>query len=298
MKRFLLFLALLLAAMVLPKTDLALAKAHFTPGGSGYKLATLPPPGLYYLMYNVWYQADDYYGSSGNKIPGNTKVTVLSQTHRFVWTTNVKILGGDLLFDLLIPISYSDMGSTLTRGRESNNFGLGDISSHVTLTWHKPRYDFLISNCVFFPTGQYRQDEATSPGQGFWGIQPTIGLTWYFDEARTWTWSTVLRYEFSFKQRGTDKREGQILHMESSLGKSFGGFNLALSTAGSWQTTNTKTGTVIDPGKSSRFALGPEVGVALPQGFGNLSFRVLFDVHAKKTSKGIMSVLTWTQVIF
>jgi hypothetical protein len=298
MKKLFLLILILFGAFVLAKSDPAYGKAHFTPGGSGYMLASMPPPGLYYLMYNVWFQSDDYIDNWGHKVPGDVKSRVFSQTHRFVWTTPVEILSGNLMFDLLIPVSYTRLGRVLAMGGDDTKFGLNDLSSHVTIAWHGQRYDALASVCVFFPIGEYHANETTSPGLGYWGLQPTLGLTLYFDEAKTWTWSTVVRYEISYKQKDTNITEGDNFHMESSLGKQLGNISLALSTAGSWQTTDAKGKVGTNDWLTERFALGPDFGVNLPGAWGNLNLRFLFDVHARNNPKGVMTVLTWTKVVF
>ncbi|MDR1872538.1 MAG: transporter [Deltaproteobacteria bacterium] len=284
-----------------PKADVASGSAHFSTGGSGYKLATMPPPGLYYLMYNAYFDADDYIDDRGHKIKGkDTHTTVFSQTHRLVWSTPVKILSGNLLLDIVIPVYSFDLGRTLVGPNgDTHHFGVGDPYSHVTIAWHGPTYDALASLAFFFPIGEYRQGEAASPGKGYFGLQPTFGLTWYFDKARTWTWSTIVRYEFSYKQRHTGLREGDNFHYETSVGKQLGNIALAVSSAGSFQTTNAK-GKGSDEANAAltrTFSLGPEVVVGLGR-LGNLSFRCLFGLEARNSSKGVTSVLTWTVPIF
>jgi hypothetical protein len=280
------------------RSEVALGKAHFTPGGSGYKLATMPPPGLYYLMYNVWYHANDYIDDRGDKVRARDVSTkVFTQTHRLVWTTDVVLLDGNLMFDIVIPLTSYNLGESLVGNGDQRHFGLGDPTSHVTIAWHKPRFDALASMAVHLPIGDYREGEVASPGHGYWGLQPTVGLTWYFDEAKTWTWSTVLRYEISFKQRHTDVREGNNLHMESSIGKQLGDIALAVSTAGSWQTTDSKGKGLANGNRTEFFSVGPEFTVNIGR-LGNLSFRYLFDVTVRNNPKGGMAVMTWTVPIF
>ncbi|MDR2141799.1 MAG: transporter [Deltaproteobacteria bacterium] len=301
MKKLFFSLIILLGAFILPRADLALAKAHFTPGGSGYMLATMPPPGLFYLMYNVWYQADDYYLNDGKKLRARDADTkVFTQTHRLVWSTPVEILSGNLMFDIVIPVTNYSLGRDLVGPNgDQHHFGIGDPHTHVTIAWHRPKFDALASVAVHWPIGDYREGETASPGLGYFGLQPTVGLTWYFDEAKTWTWSTVLRYEISYKQRHTDMREGNNFHMESSIGKKLGDIALAVSTAGSWQTTNSrgKPTLAANDQRTTRFALGPEFVVGLGR-WGSLSFRCLFDVLAHNNPKGTMSVVTWSVPVF
>jgi hypothetical protein len=294
----LMLVALALLTVFFARSEVALGKAHFTPGGSGYKLATMPPPGLYYLMYNVWYQADDYVDDRGQKLRARDLSTkVFTWTHRLVWTTDVILLGGNLMFDLVVPVTSYNLGASLVGNGDRTHWGMGDPHSHVTIAWHDPAFDALASVAVHFPIGDYREGEVASPGLGYWGVQPTVGLTWYFDEAKTWTWSTVLRYEISFKQRHTDLRGGNNFHMESSFGKQLGDIALAVSTAGSWQTTDSKGKGPANGDYTKRFAAGPEIAVNIGR-LGNISLRWLFDLAVRNNPKGSMGALTWTVPIF
>jgi hypothetical protein len=299
MKKLTVFALSFLGAFILARGDSALFAAQFSTGGSGYKLATMPPPGLYYLMYNAWYEARDYIDDDGHKIRGRDPSTkVFSQTHRLVWTTDVIVLGGNLMFDVVIPLTNYDLGRTLVApGRDRRHFGLGDPYTHVTIAWHGERYDALASTAIFWPIGDYRKNEPTSAGKGYFAIQPTLGLTLYFDEAKTWSWSTVVRYEISFRQKHTDIREGNFFHMESSFGKQLGDLALAVSTAGSWQTTDARGMGPSNEFYSEKFAIGPEVTYNIGR-WGNLSLRHLFDAVVRNGPKGGMTVLTWTVPIF
>ncbi|MDR0548312.1 MAG: transporter [Deltaproteobacteria bacterium] len=298
MRKLFVLTLVFLGFFIVTKPQDAFSKAHFTPGGSGYMLASMPPPGLYYLMYNAWYQASDYVDDRGRKLNfPHTSTKVFSQTHRFVWSTDVNILGGNLILDLVVPLTHYDLGRTLVGGGDERHFGLGDPYSHVTIAWHGERYDALLSTAVHFPIGEYRENEVTSAGLGYWGLQPTAGLTLYFDEAKTWTWSTVIRYEISYDQRKTDLREGQNFHMESSIGKQLGNVALAASTAGSWQTTDARGKGLANGDRTKFFSLGPEVVVGIGR-WGNLSLRCLFDLTVRNNPKGSMTVLTWTVPIF
>ncbi|MDR1608403.1 MAG: transporter [Deltaproteobacteria bacterium] len=300
MKKIIIAIAILLGVFCFSKADKALASAHFTTGGSGYMLATMPPPGLFYLLYNTWYQADDFILNNGRKLPGDTKTRVFSQTHRFVWSMDVWVLSGNLMLDLVVPLTSYNFGRGLAGTADSRHFGMGDPYSHLTVTWHRPKFDALLSCAVFFPIGDFREDNLlTSPGKGYWGLQPTAGLTLYFDEAKTWTWSTVIRYEISFKQRKTGVREGDNFHMESSIGKQMGNVALALSTAGSWQVSDSKGkgSNAANEQRTRTFSLGPEVVVGIGR-FGNLSLRCLFEVASRNNPEGTMATLTWTIPIF
>jgi hypothetical protein len=290
---FCLFLLLLL---LLAPVNSVWAKAHFNTGGSGYKLSSLPPPGFYYKVYNAYYSADDYRNNDGDKAAGDTRVRSFSQSHRFIWSTDLWLAGGNVLLDLTVPLSYSSLSSNLTgRAGTVDKFGVGDPLFHVLLSWHDPKWDFLLAMGAHIPVGEYHKNDPVSPGKGYWGLQPSIGGTWYFDEERTWTLSALLRYEISFEQKGTDLREGDNFHVEAAFGKKVNDWlALALAGAGSWQTTSAKGKGTSNDYLSGKLAFGPEVLADLPGRAGNLSLRFLFDVDSKNNPEGIMIVFTWT----
>ena len=80
-----------------PGYCLAGESGHYVNGAEGIKAATLPPPGFYYRMYNVFYTADTLADQDGNALNVNFDAGIYAMVNRFIWITDVKLLGGNFL---------------------------------------------------------------------------------------------------------------------------------------------------------------------------------------------------------
>ena len=81
---------------------------HYASGLEGIKAATLPGPGLYYKMYNLFYNADELKDKNGNKLKVNFDISVFANAHRLIWVSGVKILGADYVVDATIPFNKKE----------------------------------------------------------------------------------------------------------------------------------------------------------------------------------------------
>jgi hypothetical protein len=248
-------------------------------------------------MYNVFYTADKYIGNDGKNVAGDTKVEAFTQTHRFIWATHTHILGGDLIWDLSVPLSWTKMSANLARKPgDVDKFGLGDPMFYMVLAWHDSWYDSAVGVAAIMPVGRYEKNDPVSPGKGYWGMMPTAGATVYFDEARTWNLSAMLRYEISYGQRGTDLTEGDNVHLETAFGKKVNDWlDLAAVAVGSWQVTDSKgKGVGQDDLHTRKLAFGPEAVIALPART-SLNFRVLFETECRNNPEGVMGTITFSK---
>lgn len=95
-------LAGLLAAPVITQAQ---PTAHYVPGSEGIKAATLPPPGIWFRDYNWFYFADQVNDSQGDKLVPQ-RAFLYANIPRVLWITDVKVLGGYLGADALVPLVY------------------------------------------------------------------------------------------------------------------------------------------------------------------------------------------------
>jgi len=160
------------------------AENHYVNGVEGIKAATVPPPGLYYRMYNVFYNADTIY-KDGHEWDIDFDVSVYAMVNRLIWVTEKKFLGADFFMDIVIPLVYTDIEIGAFGDDE---FGLGDINIEpFGLSWHGPRYDAAFGLSLFIPTGDYDRTEPASPGRDMWTGMLTLGGTYYLDAEKTWS---------------------------------------------------------------------------------------------------------------
>lgn len=217
----LLAIAILLTCFTVPTVFAATAGSHYTLGGEGVMAATGPPPGFHYRMYNLVYSADDYVNDDGDK--SDFDIDVFAQVHRFVHTTDIQLLGGQFAYNVIIPVLHKEISPApefMPDLEFDNDFEVGDIVLEpFALFWWRERFDAALGLAAILPTGDYDSDDAASPGLGYWSGMLTLGGTYYFDQAKTWTASVLTRTLYNFEQDETDITPGMEFAFEGGIGK-------------------------------------------------------------------------------
>ena len=283
-------------------TGLALAgeTGHYVSGVEGIKCSTLPPPGVYYKLYNALYRSDELRDKNGDKVPLSFDLTVFAPVSRFLWVTDQKILGADFFMDVTIPLTYTDI-SIREIGVSDTRFGLGDINIEpIGLAWHGRRYDAAASLSLWVPTGAYDESEPASPGKDFWTLMVTAGGTCYLDADRTWAASVLMRYEMHSEKRDADVTPGDNFLFEWGVSKALAGiWDVGLTGYCSWQVEDDSgTDVTWDRDVHDRaFAVGPEVSVFLPSITTGVSMRLQWELETQDRPRGMMAVLTFTKAL-
>ena len=293
MKKFL--FAAMTAVFVMMGTAALAGSGHYVNGAEGIKAATLPPEGVYWRMYNLFYTADDLRDKHGDEIDQvDFDVNVYALVNRLVYSSGIEILGANVVADICVPLVYTDIsmkagGMSLF---DDNEFGLGDILIEpVILAWHGPRYDAALGVGVYLPTGDFDADEPASPGKGFWTGMFTAGATFYFDEAKTWSVSALSRYEIHSEQEDTDVTYGDDFHFEWGLGKTVAKiWDVGLAGYCRWQVTD-DSGPGSTDDREEAYAIGPEVSVFMPEWGLGVSMRSLWEFENKVNSQGNVTTL-------
>jgi hypothetical protein len=270
---------------------------HYVNGVEGIKAATLPPPGFYYRLYNVFYNADKLMDPDGDEIPVDFEVSVYAMVNRFVWVTNKTILGANYFMDVVIPLINTDIkiGAEI----DDSKFGVGDINIEpFGLSWHGPRYDASFGLSVYIPTGEYDRTEPASPGRDMWTGMLTLGGTYYFDAGKTWSASILGRYETHSEKDETDVTLGDDFHFEWGIGKTLAKvWDVGLTGYCHWQVTD-DSGSGVTSDHDRVYAIGPEVSTFIPPAKLFLSLRSQWEFGAEDRSEGNVTTLTLTKIIF
>jgi hypothetical protein len=147
---------------------------HYVHGVEGIKAATLPPPGFYYRLYTVYYDADQYMDQDGNEYSFDFDVTLFALVNRFIWVTDYKILGGNYFMDVIIPLLNTDLKHGAL-GFDDSKFGVSDIAIEpFGISWHGAVRYFLAriplrcfgwSGCLCSDR-RIRQNQSGVSGQG------------------------------------------------------------------------------------------------------------------------------------
>ncbi len=256
------------------------AENEYPNGNEGIKAATVPPPGFYYKMYNVLYNADTITDQNGNESDIDFDLTLFVNAHRILWVSESKILGGNYAADVIIPVFNIDL-QIGAAGVDDSKFGLGDICIEpFVLAWHGSQYDAVFGLSVYAPTGEYDKTEPASIGKDMWTFMTTLGGTYYFDQAKTWSASILSRYEIHGEKNDLDWDPGDDFHFEWGVGKTIGKiWDVGLTGYCQWQVTDDSGQDKQRIDKDQVYAIGPEVSVL----FHHLSY--LFPLEANGSSR-------------
>lgn len=272
---------------------------HYVNGLEGIKAATVPGPGFYYRIYNLFYTADELKDKNGHTLDINFDISVFATAHRFIWVSPVKILGADYLLDATLPFVYTDLEVTAA-GISDKTFALGDICIEpFALSWHGGRYDACFGLAAYVPIGKYDQNDAASPGKDFWTGMLTLGGTCYFDLQKTWSASILGRYEIHSKKSESDIRPGNDFHFEWGIGKTLAKtWDVGLVGYCHWQVTDDRGSDISwDKRVHDRvWAIGPEVSIFLPGPGLGISLKGVREFDAVDRSEGYIIVLNLTKI--
>jgi hypothetical protein len=290
--------ALLVAGLLaLPNLTQAQPSAHYAPGTEGIKAASLPPPGVYIRDYNEFYYAGQVNDSQGNKIgAANPQAFVYANVPRLIWITDVKVLGGYLGVDALLPLVYTDLKINTPHGLFDNHtFGIGDAFFEGTWSSHLKQFDFSLGAGAWAPTGDYSPSNPTLAGLGYWGEMLTAGLTWYPDQAKRWALSVLNRYEINQEQKDTHITPGQVYTGEGGL--SYGiAKTIDVGAIGYYQqkiTSDTGNGASNERGRVA--GVGPEISAFFPSITFGVSLRYAYEFMAEDRLQGHTFTLTLTK---
>lgn len=283
------------AVMVFGAAASAMAFGHYTPGSLGVNAATLPPPGFHYTAYNVFYNSDSLVDGSGNELPVGMDLNVFAMANQFTYITDYKILGADFGFDMIIPLVYTNI-EIKAAGVDEDTFGIGDLYFEpIVLAWHTKRWDVALCFGFYAPTAE--SDTPSSPGAGYWSFMETLGATFYFDEARTWTFSVLTRWLQNTEDRDTDITPGADMVAEYGIAKAIPLNKDWIFTGGiagyTYAQLTDDDGTGADDEHFLGNAVGPEVRIMTFQPIPiQVSLRYLFEYGCENTTEGQNVCLT------
>ena len=273
-------------------------------GLEGLNCGTLPPPGVYWRMYNYFYDPDDLRDKSGDASPVDLDLSVYANANRFLWVTDYTIWGGQFFVSALIPYVNTSIEITPPGAPwpmvDDDESDFGDLYvDAANLAWSGDQWQMGGGLGFFAPTGQYDKNEPASPGKDMWTGMLTFASTYWFDIERTWSASLLAHYEIHGEQDKRDVTYGDDFHFEWGLGKTITrGVDVGLAGYCQWQVTK-DSGSDVTWDKSDKdrvFAAGPEIVVTIPPPvLLFVSLRTAWEFEAKDRSEGNTTVLTLTK---
>ncbi len=202
---------------------------HYMPGANASFVDTLPgKPGL--AVANFF----NYYGGNagaskqlpyGAFITGGVDATAYSDTVVALYTTPLKLFGGNYAVGVAIPyvwvrvkgnVQFTGPLGTFSRSREDSADGFGDITLYpFMLGWTALngdlKYDFRMG--IYAPTGAYDKNKLANVGKNYWTFEPAVSLS-YLSSKIGLELTGFVGVDFNTKNSDTEYQSGTQLHVD------------------------------------------------------------------------------------
>ncbi|PIB27675.1 transporter [Maribacter sp. 4G9] len=168
----------------------------------------VPGPGFYLMEYASYFSGKVQDFDGNNVKPNGTdelEINTFLLLNQGIWLTNQKMLGGNLLFDLLIPIVNLDTNDPYDLVGKS---GLGDIVVGTGIQWfdtklfglsfpNRLEFDFIL------PIGSYDDEGGTKPinaSSKYFSFEPYWASTLFFNKDFSMSLRNHLTFNGKYKE--------------------------------------------------------------------------------------------------
>lgn len=206
-----------------------LVTGHYGAGLFGLRSAGGFPTGWSYVNVTHFYYAGEYKDNDGKISTLSKPVNVVANISAGVWGKNLDGINAKFNAAVVIPITNLALNPE-NLDLDPERIGIGDIYViPVMLTWN---FDKVLLNTrygIWLPVGSYEAGSSSNRGKGFWSHNLGLGITYLFDNTKTWHISAMSSFEFNSKQKDTDITPGSALVIEWGIGKTFNkSFNMGI----------------------------------------------------------------------
>lgn len=266
-------------------------------GATSFLDGAAPPPGVYYINYSVFSNGKKAVNIDGDTIAGGAKVAALTNLHQFTFISNWEVLGGNFVYQALVPVVAVTTKGSLTGSlgpvaMSNATAGLGDLVTGPAIQWynkklfHRPFFSRLEADVVL-PTGSYDENYLANPGSNLVTVEPFYALTWFFSEKWETSWRVIYHMngenkDFNGGPLGKGLEPGDTLSFNYTLSRAVSPkWRLGIAGYGLKQLTLDKIGGDEQAGsKEQVFGVGP--GFALVN-MENGGYAVMFN-HILETN--------------
>ena len=245
-------------------------------GDYGIQAATQASPGFYLAGVYIRYDGETLRDAQGNPItlqPGtDSQLDVNGFGFGILWVSNWKIFGANYSACAFPSFANGRLEAPILGLDAGTGTGWGDLYVQpINLGWHTTATDITAGIGVYAPTGRYTAGADDNLGLGMWSFELYAGGTVYFDQKKSWSFSTMAWWETHTEKIDTDIKVGNILTLEGGLGKGFkdGLVQVGAAYYAQWKMTHDDLGSsgeelgVEQLPKHRGFGLGPEVMVPI-----------------------------------
>lgn len=192
----------------------------YSPGLENFMAAAVPPPGVYVLEYATRYSADRLNDAGGNAIPipGEFSVRAAAAATRVIWSTDVRVGGGNLVLHGIVPLVDLKVG---VNGATQHKTGVGDVTFGPGIAYHhSPALHSVLGLDIVAPTGSYSAGNLANLGRNHWSLQPVYAMTHVDPTGFNGDFKATLN--FNQRNRDANYRSGIEFILDYTLGWGLG----------------------------------------------------------------------------
>lgn len=189
-------------------------------GAMGLQAGTQPPENTLSVYVPAYiYTANCLLNGEGDNV-GNPDLTMFLTGAGASYVSDFKILGANYGATILLAGASNTIQGSYVDSKV--NFAFTDMYVQpLQLGWHNKKADFVFSYQLYIPTGKYELGGSENSGLGMFINEVSAGTTLFFNEKKTFHFSTLASYEINGKKKDTDIKTGDIVSIEGGLGKTF-----------------------------------------------------------------------------
>lgn len=301
--------------------------SHYLPGMLPIRVVAVPPPGVYYMQFNLGNHISD----SGRveevlTIPHvqpplrldvsadvDVDYNMISAVPTGMWITHEKFLSADYGGLLMVPGVYVDTDlkgsfnvevegggpSRSVRGKkDESQFNLGDVFfMPIMLGWHWPRFDMMVNYGFYSPTGKYNTHDVDNTGLGFFEHQFQLGGIGYLDDHKSLGLAVLGTYEIPHGSTSANITPGEDVVLEYGISKVFKQiFEVGVRGYSMWQVER-DSGSDLEV-KSDKYranGVGGQLSYTIPKWKANIELSFMQDVANTNRPEASFTVLTFTK---
>lgn len=263
-------------------------------GAEGYFAGALPPPGAHFINYLMYYHAGELKDHNGDEVPVDFKADVAAEVLRGIFISDIKILGANLGWHLIVPLVYMKM-EIKEMSLDESRASIGDIDfAPFILGWHTDLFHFVAGFDIIAPTGQYNKDYAVNIGCNHWTFEPALAASMIHPSGLSA--SVKLMYDIHTENDDNDLKTGQQFHLDYNAGYMIVD-NFRLGVCGYYLTgleDDKLDGNKVPDSKEQVLAVGPSAMYSFNPGL-HLIAKVQFETMAENRPEGTKG---WLKVIY
>jgi len=258
------------------------------PGASiGVPIAAPTPFNGIFVSSRSGLSFQTFYDANGNETP--TELTIRDTVLQFGFVPGNELFGGQYRAFLSIPfIDVEGENLPTPFGPvDAGRSGLGSIELRpIDISWQVSPGIFVNAGVSALSPGKWDATELVNPGQNFWSIAPSVGISYMRDG---WNATGHLQYVKNFENKSNGYKSGDDINLNLTLMKDVGN-NLSVGAVGYWQqqVTNDENPSGAYGGLVSGRAKSAGLGLSVTKQLGPINLNVMYtkSVMAENTAAG------------